>query len=143
MQHAAADSAVGSPGLRRLTASHPGTSASGPAWPLLPQELKVRTRRAQATRGGLWPYLPGLFFKNRNNYFKMNSFNEFHKGTCILLDLLFLKHTQKKEEKNGKKKDLVSIRLPFTTVLHLQADSLSPFYPSSEELTQLKSFPTG
>ena len=45
----------------------------------------------------------------------MNSFNEFHKGTCILLDLLFLKHTKK--EKNGKKKSLVSIRLPFTTVL--------------------------
>lgn len=54
----------------------------------------------------MWPYLPVFFFKNRNNYFKMNSFNEFHKGTCILLDLLFSKHTKKKKKEKKKKLDI-------------------------------------
>lgn len=65
--------------------------------------------------GQMWPYLPVSFFKNRNNYFKMNSFNEFLKGTCILLDLLFLKHTKKKKKRKKKAwylSDFLSTVLP-------------------------------
>lgn len=91
----------------------------------------------QAT-GRMWPYLPGLFFKNRNNYFKMNSFNEFHKGTCILLDLLFLKHTKK--EKNGKKKKAWYLSDFLLQLSSPPSRQPVPFYPSSEELTQLRIF---
>lgn len=64
----------------------------------------------------------------------MNSFNEFHKGTRILLDLLFLKHTKKK--KMGEKKSLVSVRLPFSCPPSVQ--TAFPRYPSPEQLTQLR-----
>jgi hypothetical protein len=84
----------------------------------------------------MWPFLPVLFSKDRNNYFKKNSFNRFHKGTFILLDLLFLKHTKKKKNEK-KKKSLLSIRLPFTCPA-LQADNLFSSVPSSEQLTQLR-----
>lgn len=57
----------------------------------------------------------------------MNSFNEFRKGTCILLDLLFLKHTKK--EKNGKKKKLDIYQTSFQ-LSSPPADNLSPSTPA-------------
>lgn len=71
----------------------------------------------------------------------MNSFNEFRKGTCILLDLLFLKHTKK--EKNGKKKkSLISIRLPFNCPpLQQTACPLLPQLRGADPTQNL--FPTG
>lgn len=58
----------------------------------------------------------------------MNSFNRFHKGTCVLLDLLFVKHTKKKKMEKKKKNKLdiyeTSYQL-FPTPTPLQADNLS------------------
>lgn len=70
----------------------------------------------------------------------MNSFNEFHKGTCILLDLLFLKHTKKKKMK--KKKSLISIGLPFNCP-PFQADNLSPLAQLRAADPTQNLFPTG
>lgn len=71
----------------------------------------------------------------------MNSFNGFHKGTCILLDSLFLKHTKtKKKEKKcwegGEQKPEIS----WTSFDYppSPAEKPVPFRPSSEQLTQLR-----
>lgn len=66
----------------------------------------------------------------------MNSFNKFHKGTCILLDLLFLKHTKKKKMEEKKKKlDIYQTSFQLSSPPSRQP---VPFYPSSEQLTQLR-----
>lgn len=71
----------------------------------------------------------------------MNSFNQFHKGTCILLDLLFLKHTKKDKNGEGGEKKLeiyqnfLSTGPPWPPAPSRQP---VPFYPSSEQLTQLR-----
>lgn len=63
----------------------------------------------------------------------MNSFNEFHKGTRILPDLLFLKHTKKEE----KKKKLGIYQTSFQ-LSSLPSRQRVPFCPRSEQLTQLR-----
>lgn len=127
-------SAIGSPGL-----SPPLACALWNLWPQgtclasAPWSWKWGDSMLQAT-GWMWPCLPVLFFKNRNNYFKKNSFNKFH-SDMHFTGFAFLK-TYQKEKKMGKKKlDIYQTSFQLSSPPNRQP---VPFCPSSEQLTQLR-----
>lgn len=68
----------------------------------------------------------------------MNSFNKFPKGTCILLDLLFLKHTKKKKKRKKKKLEIYQTSFQLSPWPSPPSRQPVPFYPSLEQLTQLR-----